>query len=188
MPPDTVDRPLRPPAASAPAAPAKPAVPGAPAPVPTGHRAPVRSARAGEPLAHPHPAPGPPVSRRAPELAPQLAPVAEASGHRRVRRGQLDLAGRIDLHGLTQRAAEAALASFITHHRRLGARAVLVVTGKGVPVDPAEDYLVPQPGVIRRRLPEWLSSPAIRPHVSGYSEANARHGGSGAFYVLLKAL
>jgi DNA-nicking Smr family endonuclease len=122
--------------------------------------------------------------------APATTPaklVADASGHRKVRRGKLDIEARFDLHGLRQPEAETLLAGFLVRCREAGMRCVLVVTGKGRPVDPAEDFLTPQPGVIRRRLPEWLSAPGVRPHVSGFASAHPRHGGAGAYYVLLKA-
>jgi DNA-nicking Smr family endonuclease len=117
-----------------------------------------------------------------------VRPVVDASGHKKVRRGKLDIDARIDLHGMRQIEAQTALAGVIARTRADQGRCVLVVTGKGRPVDPGEDFITPQPGVIRRRLPEWLSGPGIREHVSGFAQANAKDGGSGAFYVLLKAL
>ncbi|MFM1976930.1 MAG: hypothetical protein RL145_1776 [Pseudomonadota bacterium] len=114
--------------------------------------------------------------------------VSDASGHKKVRRGKLDIDGKIDLHGYRQMDAQTALAGFLVRMRSSGARCVLVVTGKGRAIEVGEDYLTPQPGVIRRRLPEWLSGQGIREHVSGYASAHPRHGGSGAYYVLLKAL
>jgi DNA-nicking Smr family endonuclease len=134
----------------------------------------------------PHaPAPVPVKSIRHPGRTPEE--VADAGGHRKVRRGKLDIEARIDLHGLTQHDARTLLARFVALSRGQGMRCVLVVTGKGRPIDPAEDFLAPQPGVIRRRLPEWLSAHGLREHVSGYAAAHLRHGGPGAFYVLLKA-
>jgi DNA-nicking Smr family endonuclease len=92
------------------------------------------------------------------------------------------------LHGMRQIEAQSALANIIARTRANGGRCVLVVTGKGMPIDPGEDFITPQPGVIRRRLPEWLNGEGCRPHISGYAPAHAKDGGSGAFYVLLKAL
>jgi DNA-nicking Smr family endonuclease len=112
--------------------------------------------------------------------------LADASGHKKVRRGKLDIDARIDLHGMRQAEAQSALVSIITRVRADNGRCLLVVTGKGAPIDPGEDFITPQPGVIRRRLPEWLNGAAIREHVSGFSPAHAKDGGSGAFYVLLK--
>jgi DNA-nicking Smr family endonuclease len=100
----------------------------------------------------------------------------EASLHRRLSRGRETVAARIDLHGMTQDAARAALTRFIERSAEEGWRAVLVITGKGVSGD----------GVLRRRAPEWLAEPPIRAHIAGVSEAHRRHGGEGALYVALK--
>ncbi len=130
----------------------------------------------------PKSAPRAPVSKHKP-----LAPIFDASGHKKVRRGKLDIDARIDLHGMRQIEAQTALAGIIARTRANNGRCILVVTGKGRPIDPGEDFITPQPGVIRRRLPEWLGSPGIREHVAGFASANAKDGGTGAFYVLLKS-
>lgn len=127
-------------------------------------------------------------AKPAPTLPSTPAATApDASSHRKVRRGKLDIEARIDLHGMRQPEAETALAGFLARCRSAGMRCVLVVTGKGRPVDPGEDFITPQAGVIRRRLPEWLAGPHLRPHVAGVAAAHPRHGGAGASYVLLKA-
>ncbi len=100
----------------------------------------------------------------------------DANLHRRLARGRESLAARIDLHGLTQDAARAALTGFVRRSVDDGWRAVLVITGKGVSGD----------GVLRRRVPDWLAEPPLREHVAGVSEAHRRHGGEGALYVALK--
>jgi DNA-nicking Smr family endonuclease len=112
--------------------------------------------------------------------------IADASGHRKIRRGKLDIDGSIDLHGFRQAQAQVELTGFLVRMRLAGARCVLVVTGKGRIAQVGDDYLMPQPGVIRRRLPDWLAGPEIRQHVSGFASAHPKHGGSGAYYVLLR--
>ena len=112
--------------------------------------------------------------------------IADASGYRKIRRGKLDIDGSIDLHGFRQAQAQVALTGFLVRMRLAGARCVLVVTGKGRIAQEGDDYLLPQLGVIRRRLPDWLAGPEIRQHVSGFASAHPKHGGSGAYYVLLK--
>ena len=82
----------------------------------------------------------------------------------------------IDLHGYDQDRGRAALTAFILRAHADGERAVLVITGKGTMGD----------GVLRRRTPEWLSEPPLRPLIAGLSEAHRRHGGEGALYVALK--
>ena len=86
------------------------------------------------------------------------------------------IGARIDLHGMDQDRARAALEAFVLRAWDDGARAVLVITGKGTRGD----------GVLRRRTPEWLGGQALRGVVAGISEAHRRHGGEGALYVALK--
>jgi DNA-nicking Smr family endonuclease len=104
-------------------------------------------------------------------------PLADVSTHKRVRRGQTEIDARLDLHGHTQDTARAELASFLARERAAGSRCVLVITGKGRQ----------GAGVLRARFLDWIAGPDIRPLLAGYSRAHARHGGDGAFYVLLKA-
>jgi len=123
----------------------------------------------------PKPAAAPrPVTAAAPSK--KTPAPADASGERRVRRGKLEIEGRIDLHGLTHDAARAELLEFVAAARRAGKRAILVITGKGKGGD----------GVLRRHFPLWLRQPDFAAHVSAYAPAHPRHGGAGAFYVKLR--
>jgi DNA-nicking Smr family endonuclease len=117
-------------------------------------------------VAPPHPAPA----------ARAHAPLADRSPEKRIRRGRVEIGGRLDLHGMTQAEGEAALARFLAHTAAEGARCVLVVTGKG---------RGERGGVLRAVLPRWLE--ASRPLVSGYAQAHQKHGGAGAWYVFLRA-
>jgi len=96
----------------------------------------------------------------------------------RMRRGKLPIDARLDLHGSYQDAAQADLNAFISSCAATGCRTVLVITGKGSVREGG--------GVLRRRLPDWLNQPACRPHVLAFAAARPEHGGSGAFYVLLR--
>jgi DNA-nicking Smr family endonuclease len=111
---------------------------------------------------------------------------ADRSTERRLRRGRVEIDGRIDLHGMTQMAARAALGRFLHSARARGLHAVLVITGKGKA--PARDRGPGEaaPGIIRRRFPEWLAEPELRHLVSGYASAHRRHGGDGAYYVMIR--
>jgi DNA-nicking Smr family endonuclease len=124
------------------------------------------------------PAAGPRITiQRATMPAP-----ADRSGERRVRRGQVAIDGKLDLHGYTQDRAFAVLTHFLFAAHVRGAPAVLVVTGKGGRFSDGEAA----PGVLKRRLPDWLASPGLRPIVSGMAPAHRRHGGAGASYVFLR--
>jgi DNA-nicking Smr family endonuclease len=87
-----------------------------------------------------------------------------------------EAAPTIDLHGLDQDRAREVLTRFLLAAAAGGERTVLVITGKGALGD----------GVLRRRTPEWLALPPLRPLVAGVSEAHRSRGGAGALYVALK--
>jgi DNA-nicking Smr family endonuclease len=112
-----------------------------------------------------------------PRVTPKPPPTdIEPGRKRRLTRERDALELVLDLHGLDQDRARTVLHRFLQRAQDDGARAVLVITGKGVQGD----------GVLRRRAPEWLAEPAIRSVVAGVSEAHRRHGGAGALYVALK--
>jgi DNA-nicking Smr family endonuclease len=90
----------------------------------------------------------------------------------------MDIDRRLDLHGMTQDAAHAALDRAIASAWRDGLRMLLVITGKGSAKDGG--------GVLRRNLPRWLSVGANAPRVLRIEPARPQHGGNGAFYVLLR--
>jgi DNA-nicking Smr family endonuclease len=124
-------------------------------------------------------------------LAPHAAPPAAKSlplaplGRRlkqRVARGREPIDARIDLHGLTQTDAHAALLRFLRRAQDDGARTALVVTGKG---SGARDAQVER-GVLRRQVPRWLALPEFRPLVLGFDDAHTSHGGQGAIYVRVR--
>lgn len=109
-------------------------------------------------------------------------PVADRGTERRVRRGQIEIAAKLDLHGFHQDGARQALEAFVQRSAAQGARAVLVVTGKGTRRGVGE----PQAGVLRSQTPIWLAAPDLRAVVAGYASAHAKHGGEGAYYVFLR--
>jgi DNA-nicking Smr family endonuclease len=115
---------------------------------------------------------------------------------RRVGSGKVEIEGRIDLHGMRQSEAHAALHRFLRSAHAQDKRWVLIITGKGAPLDrslsrmmaPADETEIggEQRGVLRRNVPRWLAEPELRSIVVGYSSAAIRHGGEGALYVQLR--
>jgi DNA-nicking Smr family endonuclease len=110
------------------------------------------------------------------------APPADRSAERRVKRGQIEIHAKFDLHGHTQDSGHAALVRFLRAAAARGERVVIVVTGKGGRLVDGS----PSPGVLRQRAPEWLAGPELRAFVSGFAPAHRRHGGEGALYVFLR--
>ena len=155
------------------------------------------------PLPLPEEAPPAAVSRSPPRrqpprpafLPPYQAPLpgplppekaVDPAIHKKVRRGRIEIDGTIDLHGMTQAEARAALHRFIQARFSRGDRTVLVITGKGLKTD--NDYIaaMTERGVLRTMLPIWLGEPGLAPLVSGWSVAARGHGGEGAWYVRLR--
>lgn len=112
-----------------------------------------------------------------PKTPPAAPPsVIEPNRKRRIAREREEIAGRLDLHGYTQERARSVLHGFIERMHESGARAVLIITGKGVQGD----------GILRRRVPDWLAEAPSRARVAGIASADRHHGGDGALYVALK--
>ena len=126
------------------------------------------------------------LTRPSPPLAkspgpPPLAPLARRE-KRKLVRGNAAIDARIDLHGMTQAQAHAALAHFMRRAQHDGARLVLVITGKGAR---AAEH-AGERGVLRRQVPHWLRLAELRDIVLGFEEAHIAHGGEGALYVRLR--
>lgn len=84
---------------------------------------------------------------------------------------------------MTLGQAHPALTRFVLASFATGRRLVLVITGKGKGADAAWDT---QKGVLRRQVPDWLAGPPLGNVVQEILPAHRSHGGSGAFYVILR--
>jgi DNA-nicking Smr family endonuclease len=109
---------------------------------------------------------------REPTYTEEKAPAIGGHAEAHLRRGRIEPDARLDLHGLSHDGAYRALLRCLVTAQAEGKRLVLVITGKG--------------GVLRGRLPLWLGQAELAPLVAGLSEAHAKHGGGGAFYVALR--
>jgi DNA-nicking Smr family endonuclease len=154
----------------------------APEPPATAKPPPPRAAPAARDTAQPRAVP------RLPELEPGHAAGLDRRTAERLRRGQLPIDGRLDLHGRTQDEAHRALCGFIESAHDAGQRCLLIITGKGGRAKTDDPYERNRAalGVLRTAVPNWLNQPSLRPLILGFAGAQPRHGGGGAFYVLLK--
>jgi DNA-nicking Smr family endonuclease len=118
-------------------------------------------------------------------VTPGLSPLARRE-RQRLARGTAAIDARIDLHGLTQSEAHAALAHFLRRAQADGARFVLVITGKGASLGGRFSGHGTERGVLRRQVPLWLRLPEFRAYVVGFEDAHATHGGEGAIYVRIR--
>lgn len=166
------------------------ALPAEPQPLPPEAEgmAPARRKRGRVPKDEPLPLPlAPPV--KAPVTLPVLkhdsAPGLDRRSQMRLKRGQVAIEARIDLHGMTQDAAHAALNGFLARSQARGLRCVLVITGKGTRRDDFGRY---EAGVLKREVPRWLNEGGNREKVLAFTDAQSKDGGGGALYVLLRRM
>lgn len=150
------------------------ALPAAEAPVGPPSRRPAEP----PPVTRPAP-PGPPPAPRLPEIGPGDRAGVDKRTAKRLKRGQLAVEARMDLHGLTQEEAHRALSAFVQGSQAAGRRCVLVITGKGLRPDGTT-------GVLRAAVPHWLNQPELRERIVAFTHATPRDGGEGALYLLLK--
>jgi len=135
----------------------------------------IAPARPAAPARKRKPASAPPAAKPAP---PALAPLGRRM-RRNVARGKEAIDARLDLHGLTQSEAHAALLHFLRSASARDKRLVLVITGKGARGDGER-------GVLKRQVPQWLALPEFRALVIGFEDAHVAHGGVGALYVRIR--
>lgn len=112
-------------------------------------------------------------------LSPTPNPFAQGLDKRseqRLKRGQMQIDARLDLHGHTQAAAQGEALAFLARAIERGQRCLLIITGKGAAGG----------GVLRKALPLWLEASPQAREILRLTPAAIQHGGDGAFYVLLK--
>ena len=126
------------------------------------------------------------VDKAIPAAGPAPPAELERRQARRIAAGKIAIAARLDLHGYHEGQARARLRTFLFAAHARGELTVLVVTGKGARPAAGESPGERPRGVLRRNVPIWLAEPDLSAIVAGFSEAGARHGGTGALYVRLR--
>ncbi len=107
----------------------------------------------------------------------------------RLKKGEIPIEARLDLHGRTLAAAHKELMHFLKNSYVSGLRCVLVITGKGRSSGQKNDPLpvqTPSRGVLHQSLSLWLEHPDLSGIILGVSPARPQHGGDGAVYILLR--
>ncbi len=90
--------------------------------------------------------------------------------YRRLRRGELPIDARVDLHGKRADEARAALEVFLKEKRQRKDRVVLVIHGRG-------EHSPAGVGVLRGEIAAWLSQGRASQHVAAFATARDVDGG-----------
>ena len=93
---------------------------------------------------------------------------------RKLRGGQYNVEGKLDLHGKTVEESKIALSRFLMQCQAKGIRHVLIIHGKG--------HKMGKP-ILKNKLNHWLRQ---IDDVLAFCSATAKEGRSGALYVLLR--
>jgi len=141
-----------------------------------------------------HHAPKPEAARPLVTPKPKASPLPhraelDRQTTRRLEKGRVEVEAKLDLHGMRQRDAHAALRRFLKSAQDKDYRHVLVITGKGANQEAAKSFYEEEArGVLRQAVPQWLSDPEFASIVVSFSQAPRRLGGEGALYVRLRKL
>lgn len=96
----------------------------------------------------------------------------------KLKKGFTPFEAKFDLHGYKEEDAWSVLNDFLVKSYSASLRCVLIVHGKGKGYGTAG-----QMGIIKANICSWLEN---SPAVLAYHTAQAKHGGSGAVYVLVR--
>ena len=124
----------------------------------------------------------PPAFHNAPH---RTSPNMDRKNFQRLVKGQLEIDGTLDLHGMTADQAKVRLQAYVNQSHAMGCRLILVITGKGKHKG-YDEFRRPVNGVLRQSLPDWLRGPTLANKVLQVSQAQPKHGGTGAYYVYLR--
>lgn len=125
-----------------------------------------------------------PLRPPAPAPAPTPGPGLDSHWERRLARAAIAPDFTLDLHGHTLEQAYRRLDTGLSQAKAMGARMVLVITGK-----PRESHAADRGekrGAIRAKILDWLAAGAHAGDIAAIRKAHRRHGGEGALYLVLR--
>jgi len=120
------------------------------------------------------------------------ARVARKIGHahldstwdRKLKSGAIAPDYTLDLHDHFVDAAYGRLLDGMAQARAMGARVVLVITGRPRPVEAADRGS--KRGVIRAKILDWLAASDHADSIAAVRTSHRKHGGEGAIYIVLR--
>ncbi|MBS7670184.1 Smr/MutS family protein [Croceicoccus gelatinilyticus] len=127
-----------------------------------------------------------PAPRPAPPPPPAPAPPPGLDSHwdRKLTGRMLQPDFTLDLHGHTLDQAHRRLDMGLAQAKAMGARVVLLVTGRPRPVEAADRG--ERRGAIRAKILDWLAAGPHGSDIAAVRNAQRRHGGDGALYLVLR--
>jgi len=103
---------------------------------------------------------------------------------KRFKKEEFGIEALLDLHGFTVDAAFSAVKRFIISSYNQNKRAVMIITGKGLP-HKEQDIFAPK-GSLKQSVPLWLQSDELKNMILTFIHPSPKLGGNGALYILLR--
>ena len=127
-----------------------------------------------------------PAETHASRAVPKSNSIIDGRIDKKLKQGKIAVERIYDLHGLNQHQAYAALEKFIYKSYQEKCRCVLIITGKGKSIQKQENWFEKPQGVLKEKLPQWLSTKNFAHIVLKTTKAHSKHGGDGAYYIYLR--
>ncbi len=105
-------------------------------------------------------------------------PGLQLKTQKQLKQGKIIVEDHIDLHGLTINEARETLLEFINYAKKQQIRCIRLVHGKGYRSNT-------QKPVLKNKVNNWLRQ---HPDVLAFSSAQAKDGGNGALYIIIKKI
>lgn len=121
-----------------------------------------------------------PQLKKLPDLSTGQIISMDKSLIRKIGQGKRVIDDILDLHGCTLDKAYIKLNEFISASFSSRKRCVLVISGKG------RDGEENGNRTIKEQIPLWLNNQEMRSYILYFGLASKKHGGGGAFYVLIR--
>lgn len=125
-----------------------------------------------------------PAPLTAPTPSPTPAPGLDSHWDKRLAARALTPDFTLDLHGHTLDQAHRRLDMGLAQAKAMGARVVLLITGRPRPVAAADRG--ERRGAIRAKVLDWLAAGPHGADIAAVRNAQRRHGGEGALYLVLR--
>jgi len=125
-----------------------------------------------------------PLQQPKPHPTPAPSPGLDSHWERRLSRSSTEPDFTLDLHGHNLEQAYRRLDDGLVQAKAMGARLVLLITGKPRPVHAADRG--EKRGAIRAKILDWLAAGQHASDIAAVRNAHRRHGGEGALYLVLR--
>ena len=105
---------------------------------------------------------------------------------RKIQKKRIKISASLDLHGNNITDSKKMVYDFVNHNSQNNQRLLLIITGKGKRLFVEDRWK--GTGVLKEKIPVWLTSLALSKKIVWFDHAPSNMGGEGAFLVYLKKL